>query len=207
MKRFLCGLMALGVLVGGAREAKAQYIFTTLDFGVALGINDSGQIVGASALGGFLYSAGTYTPVLVPPSAIPWGINNSGQLVGFYYGTDHNEHGFLLSGGSYTTLDVPLSNVGSTAAYGINGSGQIVGGYQSSGVPHGFLLSAGTYSMIDFPGAGGDATALGINAAGQIVGGYADALGGGHGFLRVTAITQGLTRLDRPRLLPMVSTT
>jgi probable HAF family extracellular repeat protein len=50
-------------------------------------------------------------------------------------------HGFLLSGGTYTTLDLPLATMG-TFATGINALGQIVGFYQDSlGHYHGFLLS------------------------------------------------------------------
>src|SRR5438874_13492552 len=53
MKRFLYRLVALGVLVGGTGQAKAQpsYVYTKLDvpgsdYTRAYGINDSGQIVG-----------------------------------------------------------------------------------------------------------------------------------------------------------------
>ena len=49
------------------------------------------------------------------------------------------EHGFLYSGGTYTTLDDPLGTEG-TFASGINNAGQIVGDYyDSSGTLHGFL--------------------------------------------------------------------
>jgi probable HAF family extracellular repeat protein len=37
------------------------------------------------------------------------GINATGQIVG-YYATANVEHGFLYSGGTYTTLDDPLAN-------------------------------------------------------------------------------------------------
>src|SRR5947209_7318278 len=54
MKRFLCGLVALCLLMGGTGQAKAQpsYVYTKLDvpgsdYTRAHGINDSGQIVGA----------------------------------------------------------------------------------------------------------------------------------------------------------------
>ena len=50
MKRFLCGLVALGLLVVGAAPAKAQYIYTLDPPGStgsdANGINNSRQIVG-----------------------------------------------------------------------------------------------------------------------------------------------------------------
>jgi hypothetical protein len=56
MKRSLCSLVALGLLVGVTGQARAQpsYSFTLLDVpgsskasAVALGINASGQIVGS----------------------------------------------------------------------------------------------------------------------------------------------------------------
>jgi hypothetical protein len=47
--------------------------------------------------------------------------------VGFYH--DGSTYlGFLLSGGSYTTLNVPSSMW--TEAFGINNAGQVVGSYQ-----------------------------------------------------------------------------
>ena len=39
---------------------------------------------------------------------MPNGINNNGQIVGSYRNKYPNEnHGFLLSGGTHTRLDVP----------------------------------------------------------------------------------------------------
>ena len=108
-----------------------------------------------------------------------YGINNSGQIVGTYYDAA-GAHGFLLSGGSYTTLDVPGGRF--TSARGINSSGQIVGFYSdAAGGPHGFLLSDGSYTTFDVPGAEGT-DAFGINNSGQIVGQCFDAAGT-HGFL------------------------
>jgi hypothetical protein len=73
MKRYLCSLLALGLLQGVRGEVKAQptYSFTTLDVPgasfpttsiYASGINDLGQIVG----GGLLLDHGSYTTLDVP---------------------------------------------------------------------------------------------------------------------------------------------
>jgi probable HAF family extracellular repeat protein len=56
------------------------------------------------------------------------GINDQGQIVGFYVDSSGATHGFLYSGGAYTTLDDPLGT-GGTFAQGINDQGQIVGSY------------------------------------------------------------------------------
>jgi hypothetical protein len=48
-------------------------------------------------------------------------------------------HGFLLSGGEFTSIDFPGAS--GTVASGINPRGDIVGFYVSAGVGHGFLLS------------------------------------------------------------------
>src|SRR5262249_20311045 len=61
------------------------------------------------------------------------------QIVG-YYNANLQSHGVLLSGGRYTTLDVPGSTL--TFAYGINDAGQIVGTYiDAAGGQHGFLAT------------------------------------------------------------------
>jgi hypothetical protein len=51
-------------------------------------------------------------------------------------------HGFLLSGGEFTTID--FADATATGATEITPGGDIVGGYISAGsVGHGFLLSKG----------------------------------------------------------------
>src|SRR6516225_4904894 len=78
------------------------------------------------------------------------GINTAGQIVGLY--THFGDHGFLLSGGAFTTLDDPLNVGTNTVALGINASGQVVGWYLAGGA-HGFLYNpnSGTYTTIDDP--------------------------------------------------------
>jgi uncharacterized membrane protein len=82
------------------------------------------------------------------------------------------EHGFLYSGGSYTTLDDPLGTLG-TGAWGINDAGQIVGDYiDGNGAFHGFFYSGGSYTTLDDPLAVGGTVAFGINDLGRIAGYY-----------------------------------
>jgi probable HAF family extracellular repeat protein len=109
-----------------------------------------------------------------PESActIAYGINNAGQIVGYYFNAGH--HGFLYSNGNFTTLDDPQAAGVGTNAHGINASGQIVGSY-NDGNSNGFLYIGGNFFTLDEPLAGlhGYTSASGINASGQIVGSYA----------------------------------
>ena len=119
----------------------------------------------------------TYSTFDVPDATntYAYGINNAGQIVGYYTDSGGKSHGFLLDvDGSYTTLDVP----GATATYpvGINDAGQIVGGHTvfhgTVYMDYGFLLDVDrNYTKFRVPGST-DTFAYGINASGQIVGLY-----------------------------------
>ena len=109
------------------------------------------------------------------------GINNAGQIVGGYLASDGSRHGFLLSGGVYTTINNPNAP-NSTELTGINNLGQIVGAYDLNPLTlgdhglegaHGFSTNTlGTsFSPIDFPGAASTTPAK-INDSGSVVGVY-----------------------------------
>jgi len=134
--------------------------FTTVDIPGALETdlfkaNSPGRIVG-----GFLtpdhkeqialLTNGNLT-VFAPPGGQPvsldnGGINERGDIVGTYCDwalpcliTPVGTHGFLISGGAFTTIDVPGASA--TAALGMNARGGIVGAYSDAKGVHGFLLS------------------------------------------------------------------
>jgi uncharacterized membrane protein len=106
-------------------------------------INDRGQILGVGANAdntdgfGFVRDRrGHYTRLPDVPGALgtfPQGFNNRGQIVGFYFDGDGDQHGYLLEGGRFTTIDVP--GAAATDAFGINDRGQIVGAYSTAPVP------------------------------------------------------------------------
>src|SRR5438309_1414286 len=127
----------------------------------------------------------TYTFTTVDdPAALPGityalGLNNAGQIVGYYYDTA-GYHGFLYSGGVFTPINAP-SAPNSTVAIGINNLGQIVGYYTDGTGQHGFVDNGGIFTTIDFPSSV-SSSANGINDAGQIVGFYFDGRVD-HGFL------------------------
>src|SRR5262249_10906831 len=148
-------------------------------------IDNAGQIVGSYAViwsspmmvqsHGFLYNPndGSYTTIDDPLAGqigsfggtSAQGINDVGKIVGSYTAgfPGGGVHGFLYSGGTYTTLDAP-GTTNQTAAYGINNAGQIVGAYKVGSVNHGFLYDGTTYTTLDDPFAGPDGTfAYGIN--------------------------------------------
>src|SRR5262249_12051181 len=155
-------------------------------FNGASGINSRGDIVGIYGEGsyfdniighGYLLSHGQYT-TLDDPNGIngtwPFGINASGQVVGYYWDTNFVSHGFLLSGGQYTTLDAP--NAIYTFPTGINDHGQIVGQYYDASFnSHGFLLNGGQFTNIDGPNGSLGGSAVAINSRGDIIGGFTDA--------------------------------
>ena len=58
----------------------------------------------------------------------PWGINAAGDIVGAYVVPGERAHGFVLSEGFWTTVDVNSDN--GTTVIGIGPSGEIVGDYQ-----------------------------------------------------------------------------
>jgi probable HAF family extracellular repeat protein len=180
--------------------------YTTLkDLGTvntfAVDINLSGQIVGYYQDGtlngglvnhGFLYTGGTYIrlddPFANNPSVssgtangtVATGMNDKGQIVGYYYDSNERGHGFLYSHGSYTTLDDPLGTNG-TFATDINDKGQIVGYYYDNlHNQHGFLYDGRNYTTLDDPVGINSTYATGINDNGQIVGSYGN---GSHGFV------------------------
>jgi len=109
------------------------------------------------------------------------------------HGTPSINHGFLYSGGQYTTLDDPssnLNNIGNsgvfgTVAVGINNKGSIVGYYyfDNSDRAKGFIFSNGNYTTIDDPLGVGGTFALGINDKDEVVGFYYDSLHRQNAFL------------------------
>jgi hypothetical protein len=140
------------------------------------GISGNAQIVGNgtdSTTSGFVYRNGTTTPIAYPGSSFSYvsGINNSGQIVGFYDVPNSSlQSGFLYTNGSYSSFSPaggPTDNVTFT---GINDSGQIVGNGTDS-TTSGFVYQNGVTTPIAYPGSSFSYVS-GINNSGQIVGFY-----------------------------------
>jgi len=113
------------------------------------------------------------------------GINPRGEIVGQYQSPDGLYHGFLLSGGVFTTIDFPgADNSVDNWPIDINPAGAIVGKYHLDGegtVCHGYLMDKGIFSTIDPPGCIWTEAAA-ISPRGEIVGAYVDADVRWHGY-------------------------
>jgi probable HAF family extracellular repeat protein len=73
------------------------------------------------------------------------GINDAGTVVGSYADASGVQHGYVYSGGTFTTVDDPQAAAG-TALVGINDAGEVLGNYTDATGTHGFTAT---------PGAGG----------------------------------------------------
>ncbi len=137
MKRLFFGMVVLGLFLGVTGQAKADYMFRTLDppdsnRTEALGINSYGHIVGNYEDGnhirhGFLLIGDCYTPFDVPSSTLTGasGINDSDEIVGRYLDAGGIQHGYkrLTDGSSYELLPDPPDGT-LLQPYAINNSGQ-----------------------------------------------------------------------------------
>jgi probable HAF family extracellular repeat protein len=56
----------------------------------------------------FLLSNGTFTSLDFPQSieTVPAGINDAGQIAGYYLDANNQQHGFIYSAGAWKTVDV-----------------------------------------------------------------------------------------------------
>jgi probable HAF family extracellular repeat protein len=83
---------------------------------------------------GFLDNGGVFTFLQFPGSTFTQalGLNNDGEIVGFFTDAAGNNHGFLynIAAGTYQQVDDPhASGPGGTIINGINDNGQLVGFY------------------------------------------------------------------------------
>lgn len=128
------------------RDAQSFFLVTPINNSQATDINDQGLVVGftqppsTGTSSGFILH-GTTVTLLNYPGAVfteALGVNNNGQVVGFYHDGVGNSHGFIYRNGTYRTVDVP--GAVSTTISGINDSGAIVGSFlDQAGNTDGFV--------------------------------------------------------------------
>ena len=167
-----------------------------------LGVNDHDVAVGFYTNGqgsnrGYTYDIRThqFSRVLVPgapagqagPSLTAAGINNRGDVAGFYAASSSQTDAFLrLSYGRFLTLAVPGASM--TQALGVNDSDEVVGVYTvgsgDNAQMHGFTWRPGYgFQTVDDPHGMGATTINGVNDAGVLVGFYTDAAGNTDGMI------------------------
>ena len=143
---------------------------SAFDYTYAVGINDSGQILGYYENGYFLKTGNNYQAISdysASGQTYPTdytGINNSGKLSGYFtdsgiYASGYAK-GFIKTGNTFDIIEHP--NVSSAACIqrlpcgtwitGINNLGHVVGVYtDSAGLYRGFIKNGGVYTAIDHP--------------------------------------------------------
>jgi len=163
-----------------------------------LGVNDNDTAVGfyTDSKGnnhGYKYCIQTHTFTTITvsgegaTSVTVAGINNHGDVVGFFTGSGGAQEAFLITvGGRQTVLSYPGATM--TQAFGVNDYGEVVGTYTvgtgSSAMTHGFTWTAsGGFHALDDPNGVGATTVNGVNDQGQIVGFYTDSAGNTDGML------------------------
>jgi hypothetical protein len=166
-----------------------------------LGVNDHDVAVGfyTNAQGnnrGYTYDIRhhTFSRVLVPgapggtagPSLTAAGINNYGDVAGFYANGNTTDAFLRLSWGKFLTLAVPGASM--TQALGVNDHEEVVGVYTvgsgSSATMHGFTWRPGYgFRTVDDPHGIGTTTINGVNNAGDLAGFYVDAAGNTDGMI------------------------
>jgi hypothetical protein len=157
-------------------------------------INERGDVVGVfvdsnAVTRAFVrFSDGSFSdPIVDPNDTVGFtegrGINNSRTVCGDYASSDGNNHGFFLSGGTFTEYDV--SGAVSTSVLGINDVADFTGSFSyGSGIFQGFVSVGGTLTSFSVPGAL-LTLAYEINNSNQlVVGYYIDSSGIPHGSYR-----------------------
>ena len=157
-------------------------------------INNAGVIVGDSCTGDcslnlpFLYSNGTYSPVLLPSGATSGtahGISEGGAVVGAFWADGTRFRGYITEGGTSIAFDVPGAI--DTALRGISPDGRYISGYSTAlvnGVENTtpFVFDRMLRELRQFTTDAG--IAQGINAHGLLVGNlFGSGAGQGSGFV------------------------
>ena len=156
----------------------------------ATGSNDRGDVAGyflhsTNRHQGFVrFADGTFSEPIVHPDAINTNvrdINNAGTMCGFYSLLDGTYRGFLLSGSTFTNIDVGWDN---TFVTGVNDAGNFCGYTETeSGQAQAFVSIDGTITTFSVPRTS-VTRAEGINNLNQVVGWTVDHFGNGNGFRR-----------------------
>jgi probable HAF family extracellular repeat protein len=190
----------MGTFAQQAANSGSIEVITTFDYPgtgnstLPQKINETGDVVGEfidsnGVTRAFVrFSDGSFSdPIVDPNDTVGFtegrGINNSRTICGDYASSDGNNHGFFLSGGTFTEYDVP--GAVSTSVLGINDVADFTGSFSyGSGIFQGYVSVGGTITSFSVPGAL-LTLAYEINNSKQlVVGYYIDGSGILHGYYR-----------------------
>ncbi|MCE2394026.1 hypothetical protein J4G02_05460 [Candidatus Poribacteria bacterium] len=188
-------------------EPTVEYLFNTIevlgvDFLELTSSNDLGHYAGntrstdGEKMVGFTLIDGMLSTYNVPDSLTFgfYGLNNAGQVVGFYQDLNEISHGVIVQDGELTQFDFP--GAAETEIFGISESGLLIGDiFDADGAIHGFVGS----EQFDVPGAA-ITYADDMNTDGFLVGSYVDTDDVYHGYIRHP--NGSFTTFDYPGALP-----
>jgi hypothetical protein len=194
----LLPLVAVGLLLTPFYEAHAEApiafkVLTKFNYPgakstLASGINESGEVAGqveleTSVYAGFVRFRDHFSDPINHPgdrnTTRLTDINNTGTVSGYYQEIDFHFHGFLLTGSTFTDIDVGAMD---TFIYSVNDAGNTCG-YTGNATDNAFVIIDGVVTFFNVPGADyTDATS--INNINQCAGFYYNAQDGFSGFLR-----------------------
>src|SRR5579863_365796 len=113
----IAAALSATLLISAAKVSSAQWQASTLkllnppgaSYAFALGINNSGMVVGSytdahGTYRGYAYDGVEYKAIVFPGATSftqANGINDMGTIVGDFIGRDQLTHGFLLAGGRF----------------------------------------------------------------------------------------------------------
>ena len=194
---FLAGSLVLGSFTSLAQQPQVSIqILATFDYpGVGNStltqkINDGGDVAGyfvdsSGVTRGYVrFRNGTFTAPIVEPNDTGnltqiRGINNARTPCGYFLDTAN--HGFFLSGNTFTQFDV--ADALSTFVNALNDAGDFAGSFDpTTGSRQSFASIGG--SIVSFSVLGGLTEAFGLNNSNEIVGGYLDSVPVRHGYFR-----------------------
>jgi len=180
-----------GMIISGAKVTTIDNPSCTsvLSF---YGINSAKTLAGwcNSPSIAFTYAKGKFTTIS-PSGATSTqanGINDKGAVVGSYTDSAGVQHGFVLNGATYTTLDPPGAGTSLVAAWSINNAG-VIGIYALNSAGTGYISfttkdKGKTYKSFAYSKAGTVGTAIhAVSNMGDIDGTYFDSASTAHGVL------------------------
>jgi hypothetical protein len=102
----------------------------------------------------------------------PKGINNLGQVAGYYFSP--GQHAFFRDADGTLTYPIDFPSAASTLILGLNDRGLMVGTYNLANTQHGFVFQKG-HRFIPYDHPDADATVFaGVNNSNMICGYYSD---------------------------------